>query len=210
MSGETNTETNSGTTVWARFGRYFLSQISSDSAELTTGSKSDDKEDGKEAEKTEVDQKTDETEVNLEDEKVKAAIAAKVEATIGARVAREKGKIDAAEAKATAAEEKLTTAEATIATLTSEKTEAKKSLDEALKNVTVYKLSIEEGVSPDLINSLKGEDEATLRTAIKNVLAAGGKTSVNRIFDGKDTSKTTSANGKSQRDIVLAAAARQR
>ena len=135
-----------------------------------------------------VDGPKEEVKVNLESDEAKAAISAKVEEIVVARLAREKSKTETAEAKAKEAQDKLAAAEQTIATLTSDKTAADEARDAALKDVTVLKLSIEEGVTPDLVKSLRGETYDELKAAIKTVVGAS-KPSVNRIFDGKDTSK---------------------
>jgi hypothetical protein len=205
MSGEPNIETNS---VLGRIWGYFVAQMHSDSAELAIGGGKADEDEGKEEKQIEETQETEETEVDLENEKVKTAISSEVEKVVKSRVAREKSKTEAAEARATAAEKKLVDAEAKLTTLTGDMAKVESDRDSALKNVMVYKLSIEEKVSPDLVNSLKGDDEDSLRKAIqKFAKGAGGAGSVDRIFDGKQIG-LKSGNGKTLKEIALEAAAR--
>ena len=142
-----------------------------------------------------------ETEVDTESEAFKAALATKVEEVVGNRVARgidaQKAKTDAAEARAVAAEGKHSELEQSVADLTKERDEAQTASAEKDKTILKLKLAIEEKVSVDLIDKLKGDSEDELRAAIKAVAGTSRSGSADRIFNGKDPSNQTDSRSSS-------------
>lgn len=187
MSGEPNTPAENSV----------VSEVADEVA--TDGTKTEGTQD--EVQSTEIETETDNenTEVDTESEAFKNALSAKVEEVVGNRVAREKAKTDAAEARATEAESKLPELEQSVQTLTKERDDAQSEISEKDRTILKLKLAIEENVSVELIEKLKGDSEEELREAIKSVSSTSRKNSADRIFNGKDR---TSATGSRSTEII--------
>jgi len=225
MNGVPSTLTSENSLLKRVWG-YVLTQINSDSGELTvggdgsaaadaTGGETTTETEGTEVEGTEVEAdkveteetETEETEVDTESEAFKTAVSSKVEAVVGERVSRgvdaQKAKTTEAETRATTAEAKLTDLEQSVATLTEERDTAKSA--EAQKDgiILKLKLAIEENVSVEFIEKLKGDTEDELRAAIKEVSGAARSSSADRIFNGKDRAPQSGSRSSSMIETGL-------
>ena len=200
MKSETNTQNRLKSLL-----SVMIAKFNSDSGELTVGQENAGNEnsevkpvEGEDSDKVAEAGKAET--VDLESEAVKAAITAKVEEIVGSRVSREKVKTTAAEERAEAAEKKLADEASNLEKLQKDLQESQDLLKSTKFEAMTFKLSAEEGVSPEVIKNLKGDTEDQLRAAIKLINdSSKSKQSVDRIFSGKDGSS-----GKTVSTVELA------